>query len=131
MKRVVIFFTLVLIIAVFIVQITPVCLSSSFSDGLKKTGETGAGYPGGANYTSLGFLAKLAGNTLTPVFMGVMGLLLFFYGGYTWMMAKGNEQQTEKARAIIVNTAIAMVIALSAYAIVTLILPLWTFVTQK
>jgi hypothetical protein len=70
------------------------------------------------------------GNVMTPMFMGVTGLLILIYGGYTLLMARGNEEQVEKAKTILANTAIAMIVAFSAYAILKLIIPLWEFVTK-
>lgn len=50
-------------------------------------------------------------------FLGVLFLLLMIYGGYIWMMARGNEQEVEKAKNIIIQALIGLIIVLSAYAI--------------
>lgn len=121
---------------IFIFQAVPTFASSAvdtkFIDGLKKTGGAeGAGYPAATIERNPGaFIARIFGSALTPMFMGVIAMLLFFYGGYILMMARGNEEQVEKAKTILVNTAIAMIVAFSAYAIVNLIIPLWAFVTK-
>lgn len=134
-KKFYIFFALIMFF-IFVFQVLPIYAGTSvdakFIDGLKKTGGAeGAGYPVAAiEKNPGGFIARIFGSALTPMFMGVIAMLLFFYGGYTLMMARGNEEQVEKAKTILVNTAIAMIVAFSAYAIVNLIIPLWAFVTK-
>lgn len=102
---------------------------SKFNQGLKTTGES-AGYPIEAAANPANFLARMFGSVLTPIFMGVNGMLILMYGGYTLLMARGNEEQVEKGKTIIVNTIIALIVAFSSYAIFKLIMPLWEFVTQ-
>ena len=48
---------------------------------------------------------------------GIIFLALMIYGGYKWMMAKGNDEEVTKAKAIIRNAIIGLVIALLAYVI--------------
>ena len=50
-------------------------------------------------------------------FLGVIFLLLMIYGGYIWMLARGNEQEITKAKDIIKNSIIGLIIVLAAYAI--------------
>lgn len=50
-------------------------------------------------------------------FLGVFFLILMIYGGYIWMMARGNDQEVQKAKNIIINALIGLVVILSAYAI--------------
>lgn len=103
--------------------------NSKFNQGLEKTGQE-AGYPEVAAKESGNFLARMFGRSLTPIFFGVIGMLIIFYGGYTLMMARGNEEQVQKAKTILANTVIAFIVAFSAYAILKLIVPLWEFVTK-
>lgn len=66
------------------------------------------------------------------VFLGVLGtiaLVLFFYAGYLWMTSAGKEEQMAKAKDIMKNTSIGLLIILSAYAIVTFIIGLLIEVT--
>jgi cytochrome bd-type quinol oxidase subunit 2 len=53
--------------------------------------------------------------------LGVFFLLLMIYSGYTWMTARGNEQQAEKARNTMINAIIGLVIVLGAYSITAFI----------
>lgn len=50
-------------------------------------------------------------------FVGVIFLGLMIYGGFTWMMARGNESEADKAKKIIEQSIIGLVIVLAAYAI--------------
>jgi hypothetical protein len=49
--------------------------------------------------------------------VGVIFLGLTIYGGITWMTAEGDEAKVEKAKKIIVNGVIGLVIIMAAYAI--------------
>lgn len=128
MKKIFIF-TIILICLFNVWALTVFAEESSFSKGLKTTaGNEGAGYqamPSGPG----GYISKLLGSALAPYFIGVMGLLLLCYGGFIWMMSRGREQEVERARAIITNTLIAMLIVYSAWAIVKLIIPIWELAT--
>lgn len=54
-------------------------------------------------------------------FVGAIFFILMIYGGFTWMLARGNEQQVQKAKDIIEASVIGIVIVLSAYAITAFI----------
>ncbi len=49
--------------------------------------------------------------------LGVIFLALMIYGGYLWMTARGNEQQAQKARDLIIAALIGVAIVVAAYAI--------------
>lgn len=50
-------------------------------------------------------------------FLGVIFLVLIIYAGLLWMTAAGNEDNVKKAKSILLNSVIGLVILLSAYAI--------------
>ncbi len=50
-------------------------------------------------------------------FLGVIFLILIIYAGLLWMTAGGNEDNVKKARGILLNSVIGLIILLSAYAI--------------
>ena len=54
-------------------------------------------------------------------FIGVLFLVLIIYGGILWMTATGNEQQVTKAKSLIVQAVIGLIIVLAAYAITAFI----------
>lgn len=49
--------------------------------------------------------------------LGVIFVVLTVYGGFLYMTARGNEEQTKKGQSIIVQALIGLIIVLSAYAI--------------
>ncbi len=49
--------------------------------------------------------------------VGLIFFVMVFYGGFMWMIARGNEQKVEKSRGVVTSAAIGLVIVLSAYAI--------------
>lgn len=50
-------------------------------------------------------------------FFGIIFTMLIIYGGYKWMMAKGNEDEVVKAKELFMNATIGLGIVISAYAI--------------
>lgn len=61
----------------------------------------------------------IAGKVIKAVLslLGVIFLVLMIYGGYIWMLARGNDQEVEKAKNIIKNAIIGLIVVLAAYAI--------------
>lgn len=54
-------------------------------------------------------------------FVGVIFLILMIYAGVTWMTAQGNDQQVNKAKNLLINATIGLVIVFAAYAITAFI----------
>ena len=50
-------------------------------------------------------------------FVGVAFLILMIYGGILWMTSQGNDTQIKKAKGILINGIIGLVIVIFAYAI--------------
>jgi hypothetical protein len=48
--------------------------------------------------------------------VGVLFLLTMIYAGYMWMTAHGNEEKVQKAKNIIVQVLIGIVVVVGAYA---------------
>jgi len=69
-------------------------------------------------------LPLLVGRVISQILalLGVLFLALTIYGGYTWMMARGNEQEVDKAKDTIKAGVIGLGIMLGAYAISNLVL---------
>lgn len=55
-------------------------------------------------------------------FLGVIALVLIMYAGFLWMTSGGEEDKVVKAKQILKNTVIGLVIILSSWAITTFIL---------
>lgn len=53
--------------------------------------------------------------------LGMVALVIIIYAGFIWMTAGGNEEQIAKAKKILLNAVIGLIIILSAYGIVTFV----------
>jgi len=67
------------------------------------------------------FLASKAGQIISVAlsFVGVLFFILMIYAGILWMTASGNEEQVKKAKGLLINAVIGIVIVFSAYALTT------------
>jgi len=54
--------------------------------------------------------------------LGIIALVIVLYGGYTYMTAGGNEEKINKAKKILINGVIGLIIILSAFAIVQFVI---------
>lgn len=66
----------------------------------------------------------LIGRIITSV-MGVVGslaLLMFIYGGLTWMTSSGSAEKVKKGRDIILWSAVGLVVIFMSYALVRFVL---------
>ena len=90
-------------------------LSKDIEGSLSNVGK-GAGYK---EIKSSGGLPQLVGKIIN-IFLSVLGVIfviLIIYGGYTWMTAYGDKTKLDKAKDLINNAVIGLIIVLSAYAI--------------
>ncbi|MDD2807820.1 MAG: MopE-related protein [Patescibacteria group bacterium] len=55
-------------------------------------------------------------------FLGLIAIILILYAGYTWMTSAGNEEKISRAKKIIVNAVIGLVIILTSFMIVSFII---------
>lgn len=84
--------------------------------GLQKIRQT-AGFSAASEQP--GAVPRLVGNVIN-VFLGILGtifVVLMVYGGYKWMMAQGEEEEVTKAKDVIRQAIIGLMIILGAYAI--------------
>lgn len=81
-----------------------------------------AGYASGTNDTTfaetLGVVVKTALS-----FVGIIFLSLMVYAGYLWMTARGESDQVDKAKKIIVQSIIGLIITVGAYSITAFVVP--------
>ncbi len=62
--------------------------------------------------------------TITGYALSLIGILFFglmLYGGFLWMIAKGDESQVKKALEIIIDAVIGLLIVGAAYIITSLV----------
>jgi hypothetical protein len=69
-------------------------------------------------------IAIIVGNIIGVALslLGVVFMILIIYGGYMWMMSRGNDAEADKAKDIIVNATIGVIIIFSAYVLTNYIL---------
>ncbi|MEK9157502.1 MAG: Ig-like domain-containing protein [Patescibacteria group bacterium] len=94
----------------------PVFAYAQIDNGAADTVASNAGFSSMSVYEILG--------TLINVFLGLLGvvfLLLVLYAGFLWMTAGGDDKQVDKAKKILINATVGLVITLSAFAITTFI----------
>ncbi len=82
------------------------------------TGSEGAGFQEIDGDGDVYFAERLGGFIkILLSFLGIIFLILIIYGGFLWMTAAGNNDKVEKAKNIIVNSVVGLVIVMLAYAI--------------
>ena len=69
-------------------------------------------------------ITVFVGNIIKAVLsiLGAIILIFILYGGYLWLASGGNEQMITKAKGILINAAIGLIIVLAAYSITTFIM---------
>lgn len=89
-----------------------------FNASLKSTGDA-AGYNSALYNKPEDKMMSLVSSVIQIAleFLGVVFLILAVYGGYIYMMARGDETDVKKARDILKNSLIGSIIVVSAYAI--------------
>ena len=64
--------------------------------------------------------ATLMGRVINAV-LGIVGsiaLVMFIYGGFSWMTAAGNQESVTKGRNILIWATVGLIVIFSAYALV-------------
>ena len=108
----------IITIAAFVLTPAVALGTSSIDPGeiLEETGEE-AGFE--TSESGTGQLTRMIGliiNVLLSL-LGIIFLILIIYGGFLWMTSSGNEEQVSKAKRIIRDAVIGLIILLAAYAI--------------
>ncbi len=86
--------------------ILPLAASADFFGGFD---------PGWGNDNLLDIIASVI-NILMGL-LGVLAVLLFLYGGFTWMIAAGNPDKVETAKKIILAAVIGLIIIFLSWAL--------------
>ena len=108
--------TILLVVAVFIAAMFAFMLLNIPVGFAQDTGLADVGDASGLETTSLyTVIGRIIG-----VFLGLLGiifLILMLYAGFLWMTAAGNEETVAKAKRILTQAVIGLIITLSAFAI--------------
>lgn len=124
MRKTLVIFLSIFILTNILVFFTINSTSALELGGLKETAEQ-------TGHTKLPVLKKslpeIAGTAIKGLltFLGVILLGLMIYGGYKWMLARGNEQEVEAAKNTIRNAIIGLIVVLGAYAITYIFKDIW------
>lgn len=116
--------------AVFSLSLTAFCPvlaadTAATLDGLKETGGKVAAYKDQAQNSpnsAVGIknivLEKMGGLVgLVLSFVGIIFLMLIVWAGIQWMTAQGNSSQVDKAKDLMINAIIGLIIVTAAYSI--------------
>ncbi len=92
-----------------------------------------------SNLSSVGSTAGLGTDSLTTIIgriinvflsiLGVVFLILLVYAGAIWMTAGGDGKKVDKAKGILINAVVGLLITMSAYAISVFVINLLTDAT--
>lgn len=100
--------------------------------GLNDTAREVGAYSGQIDNATISenFIQTKSGQIIGVVlsFVGILFLILTIYAGLLWMTAQGNDQKVEKAKSLLTNAFIGLIIVFAAYAITAFI---GDFVTNK
>lgn len=90
-------------------------------DGLDSTAKEVTAFQGQTQNFQEDFLQTKAGQLIGTVlsFVGVLFFVLMIYAGVLWMVSQGNEQQVSKAKTLLRDAIIGLIIVLAAYALTT------------
>ncbi len=87
--------------------------------GLERTANV-AGFRTGGAPDIAGRVGQIIGIALSLV--GVIFLVLMVYGGFMWMTAGGESEKVKKAKTLITNAVIGLIIITAAYMITNFVL---------
>ena len=67
---------------------------------------------------------QLIGKVINAILgiVGSLALVMFIYGGLTWMLAAGNSQSVDKGKSILIWATIGLVVIFSSYALVNFVI---------
>ena len=114
-------FTLLIFIFIFFPQISlaATCPTAQRADGTVELCDPLGGTK--ANPITIPtLLGKIINNVLGIV--GSLALVMFIYGGATWMLSAGNQEQVTKGKNILIWATLGLVIIFTAYALVRFVL---------
>lgn len=88
--------------------------------GLEETaGRAGLYNSKGDNPSLVGLVGNVVAGGLSLI--SVIFFVFIIYGGFRWMLAKGNDQEIQKAQDTIISSVIGIIVILSAYAITSFV----------
>ena len=112
--------TFLLIIAMYLSPVSVLAAGGITSDALTDAGNVAFDVADGAPEDIGVTIGRLISVLLS--FLGVIFLLIVVYSGFLWMTAGGNDAQIGKAKKLIVNGVVGLIIIFFAYGITQFVL---------
>jgi len=115
------YFLAIFVFSLSLATVSPVLAAQDTTslDGLNATANQVTAYKdqtsSNARTTILDRVGGIVGLILS--FIGIIFLVLTVYAGFLWMTAQGNSGQVEKAKDLLINAIIGLVIVTAAYSI--------------
>lgn len=115
------------LLSIFFISANPLLAQRAENDPLKGLNDSAnkvTAFKGQtANFKADTFLQSKVGQAIGIIlsFVGVLFLILMIYAGILWMTAQGNEQQVTKAKDMLINGVIGLIIVFAAYSITAFI----------
>lgn len=89
-------------------------------DGIAGSQTVSLSNPLGSDVTIPGLIGRVINAILGIV--GSLALVMFIYGGFTWMLAAGSSEKVKKGKDILVWAAIGLIVIFSSYALVKFVI---------
>ncbi len=102
--------------------LTPLTTSASILDNMNEAGNAG-GYDQETDEKTMSEIVGVVINAFLSL-LGVIFVSLIVYGGSLWMTDAGNNEKVQKAKQLIGNAIIGLIITASAWAF-------WLFIFKK
>jgi hypothetical protein len=109
----------VFLFVIFFSHSTSAIIKDPFNQGLKTTGGW-AGYTPSSAADSKALLFDNLGRVIKYGFLlatGIVYMILLIYAGFTWMKARGSETEVTRAKEIIIDGTVGLIVVVAAYAI--------------
>ncbi len=116
-------FIYVIAIAFVFLSFSPVYADTSFQEGLEQAGAE-TGHANDSYFFQSDSLPENIGKFFKLFFVWFVGfifLIVTIYAGIIWMTARGNEEKIEKAKNILKNAIVGIIVAMMAYGIFVLV----------
>ena len=110
MKKVLITFVFILVAVFLSVGVVYAGAQQAALDGLASANTQASMSEGDPSQTIGGAISVLLG------ILGLMFLIITVYAGVMWMTASGNTESVEKARRMLIEGVVGLILTLSAYA---------------
>lgn len=122
-KRVICFLALTAMLAVPMLVMPAMAATSDLgSDYLGQVG-TASGLPGGSDNNEDALIGIIGtGINVILSILGVVLVLIIIYAGWTWMMSQGVKDKVQKAKDMLLQAVIGLLIIFAAYAIATFVI---------